>query len=495
MESSRSSSFFQDIRSREVNGFRVPKRPYPDNELSNFSQIGAVSMEHSGIYTPPMALSFCKTSKNSHIVAVSDEDGYISLYNTRFKFTSSSTYQENAEKSRVCEWIAHENAIFDVCWIKIKLWDALEKKCIATLMGHTGTVKSVCCHPTNSDLIVSGSRDGSFALWDLRCANQNGKPFVTSLAKVREAHISPHGKRFRRGKSASVSITSVLYLKDEVSIATAGAVHSVVKFWDVRNLKGPVIWACPDPELSTVKQRRLHGISSLSQDLNGVFISASCMDNRIYLYNVLQLEKGPINSFSGCRIGSFFVKSAISPDAAHILGGSSDGNAYIWQVNKPRADPTILKGHDGEVTAVDWCQSEVGKIATSSDDFTVCFWNIENSGYSNSKSPSSIRRRVMAPPTMECRKLLPDAERVGHEKGSRSSSSNEVLPPINSTNSHTMPEFGSPKSQKKIFSSDLHPNETLEKTPEAALKSPSSVLNPPSSLKRTTIRDYFLASS
>lgn len=26
------------------------------------------------------------------------------------------------------------------------------------------------------------------------------------------------------------------------------------------------------------------------------------------------------------------LQSALSPDAAHILGGSSNGNAYIWQV-------------------------------------------------------------------------------------------------------------------------------------------------------------------
>lgn len=44
----------------------------------------------------------------------------------------------------------------------------------------------------------------------------------------------------------------------------------------------------------------------------------------------------------------------ISPDGEYILSGSSDGNAYIWQVNKPQVDPTILKGHDSEVTAVDW---------------------------------------------------------------------------------------------------------------------------------------------
>ncbi|CAL5443218.1 unnamed protein product [Camellia sinensis] len=118
MESSKSLSFFQDIRSREVNGFRVRKRPYPDNDLSKFTQTGAVVVEHNGNHRPPMALSFCKTSKNSHIIVVTDEDGYISLFNTRLKFSSSSTFQENSEKARVNEWVAHENAIFDVCWIK-----------------------------------------------------------------------------------------------------------------------------------------------------------------------------------------------------------------------------------------------------------------------------------------------------------------------------------------------------------------------------------------
>ncbi|KAA8548140.1 hypothetical protein F0562_004599 [Nyssa sinensis] len=191
------------------------------------------------------------------------------------------------------------------------------------------------------DLLVSGSRDGSFALWDLWCSkSSHGKFCITSLAMVQEAHIPPNRERIRRGKASSKSITSVLYLKDDITVATAEAVDSVVKLWDRRNLKGPVIQACPHSELSTEKERRLHGISCLSQDLNG---------------------------------------SALSPDAAHILSGFSDGNAYIWQVNKPQADPIILKSHDGEVTAVDWCPSEIGKIATSSDDFTVRFWNIQSS--------------------------------------------------------------------------------------------------------------------
>ncbi|KAI8017492.1 Coatomer subunit beta'-2 [Camellia lanceoleosa] len=52
----------------------------------------------------------------------------------------------------------------------IKVWDAQEKKCIATLLGHRGSVKSICSRPTNPDLVVSGARDGSFMLWDLRCS-------------------------------------------------------------------------------------------------------------------------------------------------------------------------------------------------------------------------------------------------------------------------------------------------------------------------------------
>lgn len=31
-----------------------------------------------------------------------------------------------------------------------KVWDVQQKKCNAVLRGYMGSVKSVCCHPTNS---------------------------------------------------------------------------------------------------------------------------------------------------------------------------------------------------------------------------------------------------------------------------------------------------------------------------------------------------------
>ena len=65
----------------------------------------------------------------------------------------------------------------------------------------------------------------------------------------------------------------------------------------------------------------------------------------------------------------------------------------------------------------------------------------------------------------------------------------------NSTARITMPKLSTPEAQEKRFSFlDSGIDDIYEKTPETTVKSPSSVLNPPSSLKRKTIRDYFLSS-
>ncbi|MED6170547.1 hypothetical protein PIB30_032006 [Stylosanthes scabra] len=503
MDVTKHSSVFTHIASRELNSFRVRKRPYMDGFVTGFVEHGAVGVHHSEEGTIPMSLSFCKTSKFSHILALSDEDGYLTLFDSRKKFSVLSSFEENAEKAKICEWVSHLNAVFDICWIKedtqiltasgdqtMKVWDVQEKKCIGVLKGHTGSVKSMCSHPNNADIIVSGSRDGSFCLWDLRCKSatrgKHGEVSICSTAVVKGAHLSSQAKRVRKGKAKSMSITSVLCLKDQVSIATAGAVDSVLKFWDTRNLKSFVTQASPRPQ--STEKGRLHGISSLSQDESGLFLSASCMDNCIYLYNILQLDKGPFRSFPGCPIESFFVKAAISPDASQIVSGSSNGNAYVWQVNKPQAMPVILKSHDGEVTAVDWNRSEIGKLATASDDCTVRTWNQTNY-VSDKKTSCSIRRRVMAMPCTESKMLLNNEEKY------LNSIDNESLdPPIKLATPITPPKVLATEGHKNQLPSVFNPTALSEKTPESALKSPSSVLNPPSSLKRT-ILDYFLASS
>ncbi|CAI9752624.1 unnamed protein product [Fraxinus pennsylvanica] len=258
-------------------------------------------------------------------------------------------------KLRVLNWVI----------LKIKVWDTQEKKCIRALMGNTGSVKLLVPILLLRLRPASGSRDGSFDLWDTRCSDITShklcvSPITTIINNTCEAHLSRGRRWLRRGKAESMSITSVLYLEDEVSIAMAGAVDSVIKFWDTRHLKGPVTQACPYYESSA---------------------KSSC--------------------------------------------------------------------------------------------------------YSNTISPPSIRKRVMALPRMEHRKLFAD-ETLSTKSDTKNWTSNDVSH-VNLPRSSRLHEIGTLESQKKRISFNSEVNKNLEKTPEAEMKSPSSVLNPPS-LKRGNSR-------
>lgn len=83
------------------------------------------------------------------------------------------------------------------------------------------------------------------------------------------------------------------------------------------------------------------------------------------------------------------------------------------------------------------------------------------------------------------------------ESAISSPSPSEKTPVDHQTPSQTKTfEIHTPESLEKGRFAGSFSKEPIEmqKTPEAAFKSPSSVLNPPPSLKRT-IRDYFAASS
>ncbi|GAB2301323.1 hypothetical protein Dimus_035354 [Dionaea muscipula] len=167
------------------------------------------------------------------------------------------------------------------------------------------------------------------------------------------------------------------------------------------------------------------------------------------------------------------------------------GMLTYGRVNKPEAT-IALKRHDREVTAVDWNFHEQGKIVTASDDFTVCAWNIASSFYPPTRSPASIRRKAIAVPSSETKRLGLEMQKTGLEEVPCNSPGAAVRS-MNMPGVTKMPEVRTPEPHKRI-STSVHLIETFEKTtPEA--ESPSSVLYPPSSLKKKTIRDYFLSAS
>jgi WD40 repeat protein len=52
-----------------------------------------------------------------------------------------------------------------------------------------------------------------------------------------------------------------------------------------------------------------------------------------YLYSLAALDQPPVATLTGHRTDSFCVKSCFSPCGQHVLSGSSDKRAYIWDVS------------------------------------------------------------------------------------------------------------------------------------------------------------------
>ncbi|MCO5593175.1 hypothetical protein L7F22_047181 [Adiantum nelumboides] len=517
------SSIFSALKSRELCSQRVRTRPSVANMTADgaCSGSGVLVVEPNGAVAPPLAISFGKTVDHSHLLAVADEEGFVSIFNTCKKLPSSLNAPRLTGSARKEFWLAHSNAIFDICWVQddkrlltasgdqtVRLWDIEARAGLGVMKGHTGSVKSLCVHPSQPELYASGSRDGSVALWDIRSSSTRhvaNERCFQPVSVVKGAHTLKQAKRVRGSKGVTMSVTAVLFLNDETMLATAGAADGIVKFWDFRQLKSPVAQTLPQEQMSTEgRGKRVHGISGLSLNPSGTSLLASYTNSRIYVYDMHRPEKGAVKSFQGHVLGSFYIKAAFSPEGTHILSGSSDGNVFIWQMDSPESPPVILKGHGGEVTAVDWCPTDFCKIATCSDDYTVRIWkNVEPSFKPALTQPSAIRRRITADPScdatesrlcegMDCPSLCPSFEvmlKVDSLEMKRCTSIEDSISSHESSAKESLSTMEASQLLECTSQISHCTQQVMDKSPVDL--SPSSVLSLPSSLKRKTIIDYY----
>ncbi|KAJ3024065.1 hypothetical protein HKX48_007245 [Thoreauomyces humboldtii] len=376
--------------------FAQPFRPSMRNYFSHF-----VSTEHNMYrfisedtsYIPPFACAFANTSKHGHKLAVADEEGIIGIIDT------NKDNRWEAEHARP-QWLAHVNAIFDICWTSddrqiasaagdqtVRIWDVETARCTAIFQGHNCSIKSVANHPSNPHIFATAARDGRIMTWDTRSASiapdapeSRYRPTNT----INNAHALQKGpvKKTRGQSNPSQSVTSVRFMPhSEDTLASSGAADGLIKLWDLRSPAAFSRKDNPSP-LSTSHvldgNRRAHGFSSLCMDSIGSRIYAACTDNRIYEFDSSTLGK-PIQKFSAAeyRCDTFYIKTTVSPDDRFLASGSSDHGLYIWEIDHPEKPPLVLRAHRGEVTGLSWSKQELSRIAACSDDATVRIWNVD----------------------------------------------------------------------------------------------------------------------
>lgn len=123
-----------------------------------------------------------------------------------------------------------------------------------------------------------------------------------------------------------------------------------------------------DPTLSLTEGKRSRGISSLALASDSKMIYGLGADGVIYPYLTETLQshlplRAPLtrpNPPSGTL--SFYQKLKTSPCGRWLASGGSDGTAYLYDIGSGRFNddiPVVLRGHENDVTGLDWATSDV----------------------------------------------------------------------------------------------------------------------------------------
>lgn len=302
----------------------------------------------------------------------------------------------------------HFNAVFDLAWMPghlklisasgdhtAKLWDVSGSRLVSIrdFCGHTRSVKVATFKKNDCTVFATGGRDGAIFIWDLR-SSPNSDIIQKVDNKIYSAHVgcgptTPSSRRSRNRSltpklPSNISNSSVtgLVFQDENSLISCGPADGIIKVWDLRRTyttlkKEPIAkYNLPYAGKSTFK-----GFTNLIVNEMGTRLYANCMDSNIYCYNISSYSKEPSMIYSGLLVNSFYIKSCLSPDENYLMSGSSDDNAYIWNVKNPK--PLVaLTGHNYEVTCVAWSEHQNNLdggnscIVTCSDDACHKIWRI-----------------------------------------------------------------------------------------------------------------------
>lgn len=254
-------------------------------------------------------------------------------------------------------------------WDKtIIFWDVNKHQPIGDpLKGHTDKITSVAFSPDDK-LLVSGSWDGTVILWDVNTHQRIGEP------------LKGNGQT---GKITSVSFGKTNIDNKEMNILAAGSEDGTVNLWDVSNP-------------SAAKQIGNNLQIDQGYSVTSVAISRDRPDGKLLLAagsNILAVEGyssvtlwdisdpyQPIHYYSVPSIYGAVSSLAFSPSGGRLAIGS----LYYYTMILDLTDPTnisrytINQGHGNSVLGVAFDPSNDNRLASSSNDNTIKFWDISD---------------------------------------------------------------------------------------------------------------------
>ncbi|KAG7097172.1 hypothetical protein E1B28_004547 [Marasmius oreades] len=365
---------------------------------SNKSDIFKWDALDDGFINPPYACSYSHNAKSGgkpHL-ALATEHGSVHILDTQKRLDWDVEPQRTTFQP-------HHNGVYDVKWScydqflatcsadrSVRILDVSSGNSIATLQGHSGSVKCIAWDPQNNMVLSTGGRDGNIKVWDLRLPHGEVSEPVTTISGAHDEL----GHKSKKKTGLQHSVTNLVRAKN-MALISSGSSDGILRCWDLRfmastkkskatqNRRTLYFRSSPMDPTTLHNSRRARGILSLAAGTGPTsdLIFALGADSRIHTYTSSTLEPLRINyTHPSLRTNSsFYLGISVSPCGRSLASGSTgiQGSAFLFDISNaartfPRAEPGVkLSAQIGEIGPVDWAD---GMLATCADESTVRIW-------------------------------------------------------------------------------------------------------------------------
>ncbi|XP_053398741.1 WD repeat-containing protein 17-like [Mercenaria mercenaria] len=273
-------------------------------------------------------------------------DGGVGLYDLGRRKWDFLREQGHIETIFDCKFCPHDSNIlatgsFDGT---IKLWDTTTFTCVNTSPGNEGIIYTISWAPSDLNCIVAGTSKNGIFIWDI------GKGRIVK-------RFSEHGR--------NAVFTVMWNQKDSRRIMSTGADGYCI----IRQVDGEII------------QKYRHPAAIYGCDWsphNKDMLATGCEDKSVRVFYTATSSEHPLKVFTGHTAKVFHVKW--SPLKENLLcSGSDDGTIRVWDYSQDACICT-LSGHKGPVRGLLWNSEIPYLVISGSWDASIRMWDIREEG-------------------------------------------------------------------------------------------------------------------